>query len=53
MLRLNSGRAVLVAEVPQTASHLIDETSGEPVHNDVTTVVYRFIIPVKMNTAQP
>jgi hypothetical protein len=53
MLRLNSGRAVLVAEVPQTGSRLIDEASGEPVHNDVTTVVYRFIIPVKMSTAQP
>jgi hypothetical protein len=53
MLRLNSGRAVLVAEVPQPASRLIDEASGEPVHNDVTTVVYRFIIPVKMSTAQP
>jgi hypothetical protein len=53
MLTPNLGRAVLVAEVPQPGSRLIDKSSGEPMHNDATTLVTRFVIPVKMSTDQP
>jgi hypothetical protein len=53
MLTPNVGRAVLVAEVPQAGSRLIDGSSGEPMQNDATTLVTRFVIPVKMSPNQP
>ena len=46
MLRPGLGRAILVAEVPDAGSRLIDQSSSEPVGDDFAAVVYRFVIPV-------
>ena len=53
MLRPGLGRAVLVAEVPEAGSRLIDQSSSEPIDDDFATFVYRFVIPVAMKADQP
>ena len=53
MLKPGLGRAVLVAEVPEAGSRLIDQSSSEPIDDDVATVVYRFVISVAMSADQP
>jgi hypothetical protein len=53
LLRPGLGRAILVADVPDAGSRLIDESSGEPVGDDFAAVVYRFVIPVTRDVDPP
>jgi hypothetical protein len=51
LLSPGADRAVLVAEVPDAGSRLVDQSSGAALGDDsgFAAVVYRFVIPVKQD----
>jgi hypothetical protein len=52
MLRPGIDRAILVAEVSDSGSRLVDQSKGEKIGDDFAAVVYRFVIPVASNADQ-